>query len=375
MFVNISGMCIVFRVEASPVVGLGHLMRCLALAQGLNSRNVRVFFAVSQNSLHHYSSRSDWPGETFILTSESELDEHKELQQFCTQVQADWLILDGYQFDSDYRKLLDLNACKLAMFDDGQLLDEKSEDNNLAMIINWASGADKLAYYDVAPNALCCTGANYRVLRREFYQSAELPFERRTRLIIMFGGSDPSNLTLPLLERLDSSSIRLPVTVITGSAYQHLEELARFKKFSHLCIKHFHDSHAVADIFQQGRLAISAAGASQFELLHCATPSILVATVDNQLFASEQASTQGWCCVSNAQGLLGQPHDDAFSVRKKQLLEQLAQKTLALWHQPEQLQNMHSNARAVCQPNGCEHIFRALYPASVVQPIEAVSDE
>ena len=47
--------------------------------------------------------------------------------------QADWLILDGYQFDSRYRKLLDLNTSKLAMFDDGHLLDAGIKDEHLCL--------------------------------------------------------------------------------------------------------------------------------------------------------------------------------------------------------------------------------------------------
>ncbi len=360
--------CIIFRVDAGADIGLGHVMRCLALAQSLLSRNVRVIFAVSQNSLPHCQTRSDWVGELHVIAASSRYDEHHELQQLCTKEQADWLILDGYQFDSRYRKLLDLNTSKLAMFDDGHLLDAGIKDEHLSMIINWASGADKLNYSDLAPNAWCCAGDNYRVLRQEFYQVQTLPLNKRNRLILMFGGSDPSQLTLPLLKLFSESSIRLPITIITGSGYQHTDELEKFIKHSHLSIEYFHDCQQVAEVFQQGRLAISAAGASQFELLHCATPSILVVTAKNQLFASEQARGQGWCLVSIENALQEQP---TFEMNAKVLLlEQIVQKSMALWHQPELLNQMHSNALSARQQAGFNRIFTALYSELPNEPHE-----
>ena len=369
--------CVVIRVEASVDIGLGHLMRCLALAQGLVKCQVRVIFALSNTSLEHCQKRDDWVGEIYFLSSRTAANEQQELKQLCSDEQANWLILDGYQFDFDYRRFLDLKGCRLAMFDDGQLLDAKRQDSKLAMVINWANGADTLAYDRLLPNALHCTGAKYRVLRREFYQVTEIPFEMRTRLIVTFGGSDPSELTLPLLQHFEASAIRLPITVITGSGYQQLDELERFLNVSRLSIEHIHDCHKMAEVYQQGRLAVSAAGGSQFELLHCAAPSILVVSAENQLFASEQASKQGWCYVSHAIALdqLRQPQKDAVREAKEQLLEQLVQKTLALWHQSEQLQNMHSKAKDVRQQNGLEHIYTALYPESPNHSPEASIDE
>lgn len=364
--------CVVIRVEANVGIGLGHLMRCLALAQGLAKCQVRVIFALSQACLQHCQKRDDWVGEIYLLSSRTAANEQQELTQLCSDEQANWLILDGYQFDFAYRNALALSSCKLALFDDGQLLDAKRQDSKLAMVINWANGAGTLAYNRLSPNALRCTGAKYRVLRREFYQVEEIPFETRTRLIITFGGSDPSELTLPLLQHFEASSIRLPITVITGSGYQQLDELERFLNVSRLSIEHFHDCHKMADVYQQGRLVVSAAGGSQFELLHCAAPSILVVSAENQLFASEQASTQGWCSVST---LLEYTKDDAFGMNQNQQLEQIVQKTLALWHQPEQLHYMHSKAKAVRQQNGFVHIYSALYPESPNHSLEASIDE
>ncbi|MEH6710861.1 UDP-2,4-diacetamido-2,4,6-trideoxy-beta-L-altropyranose hydrolase [Paraglaciecola polaris] len=376
MFVNVAKpQCIIFRVDAGADIGLGHLMRCLSLAQGLVTRGVRVFFAVGRNSVAHCQSRSDWVGEIHLVVSTSLYDEYQELQQLCVKEKADWLILDGYQFDFNYRKSLNLNACKLAMLDDGQLIKAHIEDSQLAMIVNWASGAEALTYRKLAPNAQCCTGASYRVLRQEFYQVKTLPFDKRNRLIITFGGSDPSQLTLPLLKHFDDSFIRLPITIITGSGYQHLDALSDLIKQSPLSVEHFHDCQHVASVFQQARLVVSAAGASQFELLHCAAPSILVVTADNQLFASEQASKQGWCFVSVKRAIQAQAHHELDTKVKEQLLAQIVQKTIALWHQPEQLRNMHGNAILARQQNGFDNIYAGLYPELVNQSGQITHDE
>lgn len=344
--------CVVFRVDANPTIGLGHLMRCLALAQGFASANVKVVFVVLKESKQYCRARQDWTGELRCLPSSSIANEAKWLSDFCQDIGADWLILDGYHFDYEYRKPLndELNctSVKLGIFDDGQLCQTQLVEQNIALLINWASKAEGLPYEQFVPNARLCVGDDFRVLRQEFSAVIARQYESRDSLLLMFGGSDPSNLTLMLLRLFDSLSVGFPITVVTGGGYQRLPELQLFISTSELDITHHHDCQSIAQIMGEARLAVSAAGASQFELLSCSTPSILVTVAQNQHFASQQAKQQGWCEVVDYQ-------------QSDSALNTIAQITLNLWHQPEKLNTMHANASKYSSQPGIQRIIKELY--------------
>lgn len=328
-------------------------MRCLSLAQGLTEHTVRVVFAIRPTTLPYCTARADWVGETLCIPCVSPIEEQQWLIRTCTNMGADWLILDGYQFDNHYRGAFVNQAFHLGMFDDGQLYTDGLVDTHVKLVINWASQAQLIPYADIVPNAQLCVGDNFRVLRQEFLKNNPTSWLQRRGLLLMFGGSDPFDLTLPLLTLFCQSPIRLPITVVTGAAYQQLPALRRLISTSELSIIHLHDCQNMAQVLSETRLAISAAGASQYELLCCATPSILTVVAENQRFASEQAAKQGWCNVL-----------DFDTTQPINALKQLFELGLGLWHQPELLSAMHRQAWPYQRKSGIKLIIKMLYSDS-----------
>jgi UDP-2,4-diacetamido-2,4,6-trideoxy-beta-L-altropyranose hydrolase len=291
---------IMFRVDANATMGTGHLMRCLALAQALKKQHISSTFVVSDEAAAICKSRQDWVGE--IITLPGNIDTIEELEYIKSvyiQDACDALVLDGYQFDSDYRQALSADIACLILFDDSNYSGKLFAD----LVINGADNAAELGYPLSASHASLCTGPDYKVLRQEFVEATPLVWSKRQSIGIMMGGSDPLNITLPLLQSLQclAQQMAIPhIKLLTGAAYKPLAELELFIKNSSLYIEHQHNSQQVADVFGQCALVISAAGSSQFELLACETPAILLVVADNQLNATQQASIQGWCEMLDA---------------------------------------------------------------------------
>jgi spore coat polysaccharide biosynthesis predicted glycosyltransferase SpsG len=188
------------------------------------------------------------------------------------------------------------------------------------------------------------------VLRQEFATVKPQPYSQRNSLLLIFGGSDPCHLTLPLLQLFDSYSVDFPITVITGGGYQHLAELKLLIDSTKLTVEHHHDCQHLAPLMAKSRLAISGAGGSQFELQCCATPSILVVVAQNQLFASQQAKRQGWCEVLEYQ-----------QESPESSLNQMANAAINLWQQPEVLETMYTKANAIPCESGVQSILKQMY--------------
>ena len=341
-------MRVVFRVEGEPNIGLGHVMRCMALAQSLVKCGHEVFFVMSQSSQHFCLNRADWVGATLCIPQLHKTAEPEWLAQQCIDLRADWLVLDGYQFSQDYRHRLQSHKFKLAVFDDMNNSGALCAD----IVINGALNAALLDYQLTAPKALLAIGNNYQVLRQEFLQLTDKKYSTRKSLTLMFGGSDPSNLTLRALQVLHKVHATMPITIITGAAYAQLHDLTELIKSSTLELTHLHDCQNMAAILVNTKLALSAAGGSQFELLACATPSILVVVADNQKNASRDAANQGWCQVVNNH----YSSVDDLSIDDLNI-DELVMQCLSLWQQPDLLGAMHQKALQLCVVDGAKNII------------------
>ena len=341
-------MRVAFRVEGEPAIGLGHVMRCLALAQklialaqSLVSCGHDVFFFMSQRSAFFCRNRADWVGEILCITDSDKQLEPQWLVKQCTELKVNWLMLDGYQFDQNYRYTLQSGACKLAVFDDMNNSGALYAD----LVINGAPNAALHGYQLTAPNALLAIGQDYQVLRQEFLQSINNKWEIRKNLTLMFGGSDPKKLTFSVVQSLQKLSLTTPITVITGAAYDGLQDLVDLIKISALDITHLHDCQNMAEVLLNTKLALSAAGGSQFELLACAVPAILVVVAENQKNASQDAASQGWCKVFNGDDLNA---------------DELAMQCISLLQQPELLGLMHKKALQFPVVDGAKNIVELM---------------
>ncbi|TDF39439.1 UDP-2,4-diacetamido-2,4,6-trideoxy-beta-L-altropyranose hydrolase [Alteromonadaceae bacterium M269] len=339
---------VLFRVDASQQVGLGHLMRCLALAQHLTQQKIQVTFAVKSSSVEFCRSRTDWVGELYIIPEDTNISEPDYLKSYANDNNFDWIVLDGYQFTSSYRKTLSQSCAKLAVFDDKNDTGELYAD----LVINGANNATFVGYNQTAKSAKLCLGERFRILRTEFTNIKESSWEYRDKLTVSFGGSDPYELTIPFLKALNAlnqqqeTQVPLRVSVLTGAAYENVDKLRDLLATLSFDVVHVHDSQKVSTLFAQSRLVISAAGGTQFELLACDTPSLLVIVADNQKLATKDAEVQGWCRIFDHQRTTSQV---------------LANETLVLWNDSSLLQEMHKQACAHKNVDGALNVIASMH--------------
>lgn len=320
-------MNIYFRVDASAKMGLGHLMRCLALAQEVEFRHATPVFFIRSHTHAFCLSRHDWVGKIVLIPDE--LSQEQELDWLGSQLQLEsapkMLVLDGYQFDTDYKKGAAQRCDHLVVFDDNN--DAGLLHGNL--VINGSHGAKKLDYAQTAPHAKLCLGPDFRVLRSEFSLTPHSEWSARFGLLISMGGSDPNNMTLPLLKELARRQFDGPIRVITGAGYAYLPELEAWLASSHLHIQHMHNFQMMADAFSRARLAVVAAGGTQYEVEAMATPAFLLVVADNQIKATQSALSSGWC--------------EAADVRTCEISD-VVEQLLALWNNETKLQDMYIKA-------------------------------
>nr|WP_241737480.1 UDP-2,4-diacetamido-2,4,6-trideoxy-beta-L-altropyranose hydrolase [Neptunicella marina] len=333
-----------YRVDAGNQIGLGHLMRCQALAQALAHDSIEQIFVVKEQTQQLIQTQHSWQGKSLVMPDNIELAQ--EVDWITLQARladADYVVLDGYQFTQGYRNQLKQHFRFLILFDDNN----NSGDLHADLVINAAQNATSLGYEKTAPAAIACLGSDFHLLRQEFYVAQPLKWHLRHALTIMLGGSDPFNFTLPIIEAFNRLAADIPLRVITGAAYQKQDELQGFMQSSAQAIQHIHDCQNMADMFNHTRLAISAAGGSQFELQACCTPSFLLVVADNQLNATQQAAKNGHCL--------------AFDMRNNADVVPMVKQAIDYWRHDNKLQQMHQQLLALPYTNGAVNIVEAIY--------------
>ncbi|MDP8237688.1 MAG: hypothetical protein P9X24_01240, partial [Candidatus Hatepunaea meridiana] len=109
---------LIIRADASPSIGIGHVMRCLALAQAWQDNGGDVVYAsvrlptAIQERLTAESIKV-LPIETDDLESDADrtVDIAKDLS-------AEWVVVDGYKFNFDYYRRLKSAGLRILQIDD-----------------------------------------------------------------------------------------------------------------------------------------------------------------------------------------------------------------------------------------------------------------
>lgn len=117
-----------FRVDINSDIGAGHLMRCIAIASACERAGHRVCF-ISNATSESYLSKIDAFEFPFAVLNDTNNDtgstvELEQIESLLSDNSAPCiLIIDGYQFDSDYRQQFQViahrhHACVVALDDE-----------------------------------------------------------------------------------------------------------------------------------------------------------------------------------------------------------------------------------------------------------------
>lgn len=294
-------MEIAFRVDGGgQALGLGHLMRCISVANVFRKHGHDCFF-VSRNFIPGIQLLAHHGFDVLKIPQDVSFEEDQKISlEFMRE--ADLVFVDGYPFSTEYLNYLFHQTQYLVYFDD--LIDRQLPVN--AVIGNaYATQSD---YEDkTSKDALVLTGASYIPLRSEFHKlSSKKISQTISRVLLTFGGEDPLNVTVQVVKALQSFSQPLKLEILIGLAYQHENELQNLlKQIPHEFQVHY-NLKDVLSLYQQVDVAITAAGTTLWELAAAGVPMLIIQTAENQkrnaLFVQEQGlgDVLGWIKSINA---------------------------------------------------------------------------
>ncbi|MGB3492762.1 MAG: UDP-2,4-diacetamido-2,4,6-trideoxy-beta-L-altropyranose hydrolase [Elainellaceae cyanobacterium] len=275
-------MNILIRADASVSVGTGHVMRCLALAQTFVDQGIQVRFAASEMTAA-LKKRLEAEG-LLILMIEAAVGSKEDAEHtvhIAQHYQAAWIVVDGYQFGSDYQETIKSHGLKLLFLDDYCHCDRYSAD----IILNQNIYASTDLYPCRDSSSLFLLGTQYVLLRREFH--AWLGWQRviekvPQKLLVTLGGSDPNNLTQVIIEAIQDTDFQLEAVIVVGGSNPYLRQLQEIAETSSHLIQLKHNVKNMSQLMEWADVAIASGGSTCWELAFMGLPSLLITLADNQ---------------------------------------------------------------------------------------------
>ncbi len=327
----------IFRTDASPAIGAGHVTRCLALAEALAGRGWRCAFACRKGAIDAVAALAKAGHMVGTLQGPDDADELKAIwPDGC-----DLLVVDHYGLDAGYESGCRDWAGKILVIDD---LADRTHDCDV--LLDQTVGRDRHDYADLAPpSCRVLTGSAYALLRPQFAAARAAALARRQnektvrRVLVSCGATDPDNVTAIVLDGLARVAPDIRVDVALGGAAPHLSKLS-----GNLHVDH----EDMAGLMARADLAIGAAGSSAWERCCMGLPTLMLITADNQRTVARNLVETG------AAMMIGDG--------ERVTAESVAEALKFLMDRPHRLMEMRRQALTVCDGLGAGRVVIEVAP-------------
>ncbi len=272
-------MKIYFRGDGHHKMGLGHVVRSLALAQMLKGQ-YQLIFLIRNPIATLYKQIEEVCDSIIVLPApESDTIEAKKIAaEFLTP--NDTMVLDGYHFDTTYQRMIKESGCQLVAIDDIHAHPFVAD-----IVLNHALGIST-EDYQLAPDTQLLLGTRYTLLRPEILETDRRrdTLSEASPLLLCMGGADPNNDTVAILDMLDRQAIQRPIVLLVGAAYTYEKELINWLSNHSLKVEWHRDVPAkqLVELMKRCPIAILPPSTIAYEYLHIGGLLFLTVIATNQ---------------------------------------------------------------------------------------------
>ena len=270
---------ILFRVDANPTVGLGHLQRCISLAKALDTLDVNSIFLTCNHS--EAISRIKRFGLEVCELAISDLWDEQDSAftvNLASERECDAIVVDSYLANSEYISNISNNNLVTCVIDDTAGYSYPCQ-----VVVNGNLNAKDLSYLPTPVDTLFLLGPQYLMLREEFSDKSNFVVRPTVHnILVVLGGSDSLELMPGILSMLDDMQDDFVINAIIGPFANNENNVRQVIDKSRHVINLFHSPDAIQELMMQADLAISAGGQTLYELLCVGCPTVPIEVARNQ---------------------------------------------------------------------------------------------
>ncbi len=277
---------ILFLADAGPVVGGGHVMRCLTLGKALSDLSAECRFMAPPpvaQILQRFGG--DKMGQIKC--------EPDRLVTLACKQSSDIIVVDHYGLGEKEEAALGLGR-RLVVLDDlpGRV-------HSCDLLLDPSLGRTAQDYSGKVPEAAkVLAGPQYALVRPEFAQLRAETLERRHSgvgngpILVALGLTDLFGLTAKVVEVLLDLNLPNPIWAVVGAEAQSLPHLKAHAS-QHVQLSVYVETLDMAGLMSRADLAIGAGGSSTWERACLGLPSLTVILADNQAELARRLEREG----------------------------------------------------------------------------------
>ena len=316
----------VFRCDASTAIGMGHVKRCLSLAQALRLLGARSHFVTRQTDIavgalissagfgcstlpaiavtsahpdfHDETTHAQWLGTTQAQDAEDTVAalNREDLPKPC------WLVADHYGLAANWHgQIRAALGCRVAAIDD---LADRPLDVDLLIDHNLHADHQRKYASCIQAQTRVLGGPRYALLAPSYAQLRPARIKEFVGSIgIFMGGVDSADLgSLALRACREVAGFQGSIEIAATSASPHLTSLRALVDSSpdtRLSI----DQPDLTEFFTRHDLQIGAGGGATWERCCAGAPMLLLKAAENQVTVLQELSAQGAARCLNDSGV------------------------------------------------------------------------
>ena len=286
---------LLIRVDAGTHIGTGHVMRCLALAQGWSRSKGPVTFAmVAVPAPLRGRLEAEGFSVCVLPVVAAGREDARATLGLAKTLHARWVVADGYGFTTDWQETIRSGGLHLALLDDCGHAERYCAD----LILNQNVSANPKWYAKRNHDSHLALGLGHVLLRREFLERGAVNRTFATtasKVLVTLGGSDPDNVASQVIQEL--RRIRgIEAILVIGAANPHLKEIEALvvevnntQTWLRLAI----DTKEMPSLMEWADAAVIAGGSTLWETAFMGLPSLVLIIAANQVPATQALATDG----------------------------------------------------------------------------------
>jgi spore coat polysaccharide biosynthesis predicted glycosyltransferase SpsG/CMP-N-acetylneuraminic acid synthetase len=271
---------ILFRVDGSASLGMGHVFRSLAIADALRETS-RAEIAFLMSAEHQEGllqvSREGYPVRAISGAKAEAALEH--VRDYSPSI----LINDLPTLEEGYlRALSHLGATTVNLVD---TMDDLETDEYAQVIVSVMNAERETpeGFYG---------GPRYAILRSHFQGREKEIRKDPQKVLLTFGGSDPQGLTLKAASALEALDPSVEVVAVAGPAFSLRREFEALQRTMVRKVPLIHDAQGhIADLMLEADLVLCSGGMSVYEIAALGTPGVVLGQN-----AREESRMRGFSC-------------------------------------------------------------------------------